>query len=61
MELVAAGFQLVVAPDAWLIHRSHPPSASVETFRQQHAYRACLQELKEAFQADLQRKYGMSL
>lgn len=58
MELDAQEFDLVVLPNAFMIHMPHAPSFDISKFRSSSSYRYCLNTLKEEFHQDLSRKYG---
>lgn len=59
MELDAQGYELVVLPNAFIIHMPHAPSFDIAKFRSSSVYRRCLKVLKGEFQRDLSRKYGI--
>ncbi|XP_015682531.1 LARGE xylosyl- and glucuronyltransferase 2 isoform X1 [Protobothrops mucrosquamatus] len=58
MELDAQEYELLVLPNAFMIHMPHAPSFDISKFRQSASYRNCLQILREEFHQDLSRKYG---
>nr|XP_008192494.1 PREDICTED: glycosyltransferase-like protein LARGE2 [Tribolium castaneum] len=58
MELEAQGYQWIVLPNAFIIHKPHAPSYDIAKFRTSPVYRMCLQNLKEEFIKDLDKKYG---
>ncbi|XP_072278145.1 xylosyl- and glucuronyltransferase LARGE2 [Pyxicephalus adspersus] len=58
MELDAKGFELVVLPNAFIIHMPHAPSFDISKFRSSAHYRECVKTLKEEFHQDLSRRYG---
>ncbi|KAK6472534.1 LARGE xylosyl- and glucuronyltransferase 2 isoform X2 [Huso huso] len=58
MELDAQEYDLVVLPNAFVIHMPHAPSFDISKFRSSSGYRNCLQTLKDEFHQDLSRKYG---
>ncbi|XP_069821440.1 xylosyl- and glucuronyltransferase LARGE2 [Dendropsophus ebraccatus] len=58
MELDAKGYELVVLPNAFIIHMPHAPSFDISKFRSSENYRLCVQTLKEEFHQDLSRRYG---
>ncbi|ETE68930.1 Glycosyltransferase-like protein LARGE2, partial [Ophiophagus hannah] len=58
MELDAQEYELLVLPNAFMIHMPHAPSFDISKFRQSTSYRNCLQTLREEFHQDLSRKYG---
>ncbi|XP_029438002.1 LARGE xylosyl- and glucuronyltransferase 2 isoform X2 [Rhinatrema bivittatum] len=58
IELDAQEYELVVLPDAFMVHMPHAPSFDISKFRSSASYRACLQILKEEFHQDLSRHYG---
>jgi glycosyltransferase-like protein LARGE len=58
MELEAQGYEWIVLPNAFIIHKPHAPSYDIAKFRTSSIYRMCLQNLKEEFIHDLDRKYG---
>ncbi|KAK6294804.1 hypothetical protein J4Q44_G00356340 [Coregonus suidteri] len=58
MELDAQEYDLMVLPNAFMIHMPHAPSFDISKFRSSPSYRYCLQTLKEEFHQDLSRKYG---
>ncbi|XP_063045185.1 xylosyl- and glucuronyltransferase LARGE2s [Engraulis encrasicolus] len=58
MELDAQEYDLVVLPNAFMIHMPHAPSFDISKFRSSPSYRYCLNTLKEEFHQDLSRKYG---
>ncbi|KAK6191618.1 hypothetical protein SNE40_003262 [Patella caerulea] len=59
MELDAQGYELVVLPNAFMIHMPHAPSFDIAKFRSSSLYRRCLKVLKGEFQRDLSKKYGI--
>ncbi|CAI9725108.1 LARGE xylosyl- and glucuronyltransferase 1-like [Octopus vulgaris] len=59
MELDAKGYELIVLPNAFMIHMPHAPSFDIAKFRSSSTYRRCLKVLKGEFQRDLYRKYGI--
>ncbi|XP_075871060.1 xylosyl- and glucuronyltransferase LARGE2s [Nelusetta ayraudi] len=58
MELDAQEFELMVLPNAFMVHMPHAPSFDISKFRSSAAYRSCLSTLKDEFHQDLSRKYG---
>ncbi|KAJ7986204.1 hypothetical protein DPEC_G00348360 [Dallia pectoralis] len=58
MELDAQEYDLMVLPNAFMIHMPHAPSFDISKFRSSPGYRYCLQTLKDEFHQDLSRKYG---
>ncbi|XP_012686144.1 LARGE xylosyl- and glucuronyltransferase 2 [Clupea harengus] len=58
MELDAQEYDLVVLPNAYMIHMPHAPSFDISKFRSSPSYRYCLTTLKDEFHQDLSRKYG---
>ncbi|KAM3919319.1 LOW QUALITY PROTEIN: xylosyl- and glucuronyltransferase LARGE2 [Leptodactylus fuscus] len=58
MELDAKGYDLVVLPNAFIVHMPHAPSFDISKFRSSENYRLCVQTLKEEFHQDLSRRYG---
>ncbi|NP_001004404.1 LARGE xylosyl- and glucuronyltransferase 2 [Gallus gallus] len=58
MELDAQEYELLVLPNAFMIHMPHAPSFDISKFRLSAGYRGCLQTLREEFHQDLSRKYG---
>ncbi|XP_076144356.1 xylosyl- and glucuronyltransferase LARGE2s [Alosa pseudoharengus] len=58
MELDAQEYDLVVLPNAFMIHMPHAPSFDISKFRSSPSYRYCLNTLKDEFHQDLSRKYG---
>ncbi|XP_030056704.1 xylosyl- and glucuronyltransferase LARGE2 isoform X2 [Microcaecilia unicolor] len=58
MELDAQEYELVVLPNAFMIHLPHAPSFDISKFRSSANYRSCLKTLKEEFHQDLSRRYG---
>ncbi|KAL4225615.1 Xylosyl- and glucuronyltransferase large2 [Mactra antiquata] len=59
MQLDAEGYELVVLPNAFIIHMPHAPSFDIAKFRSSSLYRRCLKTLKAEFQRDLSQKYGI--
>ncbi|KAK2182015.1 hypothetical protein NP493_371g01031 [Ridgeia piscesae] len=59
MELDAQGYEFIVLPNGFIIHTPHAPSLDIAKFRSNPLYRQCLKGLKEDFQKDLSRKYGI--
>lgn len=57
MELTAQGYELVVLPEAFMVHMPHAPSADIVSYRQSKHYRDCMQVLKREFEAELEHKY----
>ncbi|CAL8364554.1 xylosyl- and glucuronyltransferase LARGE2s isoform X2 [Gadus morhua] len=60
MELDAQEYDLMVLPNAFMIHMPHAPSFDISKFRSSPSYRNCLGTLKDEFHQDLSRKYGSS-
>ncbi|CAH2325901.1 LARGE xylosyl- and glucuronyltransferase 2 [Pelobates cultripes] len=58
MELDAKEYEMVVLPNAFIIHMPHAPSFDISKFRSSENYRLCVQTLKEEFHQDLSRRYG---
>ncbi|XP_034051503.1 LARGE xylosyl- and glucuronyltransferase 2 [Thalassophryne amazonica] len=58
MELDAQEYDLMVLPNAFMIHMPHAPSFDISKFRSSSSYRNCLSTLKDEFHQDLSRKYG---
>ncbi|XP_037102563.1 LARGE xylosyl- and glucuronyltransferase 2 isoform X2 [Syngnathus acus] len=58
IELDAQEYDLMVLPNAFMIHMPHAPSFDISKFRSSTSYRDCLKTLKEEFHQDLSRKYG---
>ncbi|XP_062052226.1 xylosyl- and glucuronyltransferase LARGE2 isoform X1 [Lepus europaeus] len=58
VELDAQEHELLVLPQAFIIHLPHAPSLDLSRFRSSPTYRACLRALKEEFHQDLSRHYG---
>ncbi|XP_072842094.2 xylosyl- and glucuronyltransferase LARGE2 isoform X2 [Pogona vitticeps] len=58
MELDAQEYELLVLPNAFMIHMPHAPSFDISKFRRSSSYRDCLKTLREEFHQDLSRKYG---
>nr|XP_061811239.1 xylosyl- and glucuronyltransferase LARGE2s-like [Nerophis lumbriciformis] len=58
IELDAQEYDLMVLPNAFMIHMPHAPSFDISKFRSSSSYRNCLNTLKEEFHQDLSRKYG---
>ncbi|XP_054828387.1 xylosyl- and glucuronyltransferase LARGE2 isoform X2 [Eublepharis macularius] len=58
MELDAQEYELLVLPNAFMIHMPHAPSFDISKFRLSATYRDCLETLREEFHQDLSRKYG---
>ncbi|XP_056134931.1 xylosyl- and glucuronyltransferase LARGE2s [Lampris incognitus] len=58
MELDAQEYELMVLPNAFMIHMPHAPSFDISKFRSSPSYRNCLSTLKDEFHQDLSRKYG---
>ncbi|XP_042341153.1 LARGE xylosyl- and glucuronyltransferase 2 [Plectropomus leopardus] len=58
LELDAQEYDLMVLPNAFMIHMPHAPSFDISKFRSSSGYRNCLNTLKDEFHQDLSRKYG---
>ncbi|XP_071403112.1 xylosyl- and glucuronyltransferase LARGE2s [Centroberyx affinis] len=58
MELDAQEYDMMVLPNAFMIHMPHAPSFDISKFRSSPSYRNCLSTLKDEFHQDLSRKYG---
>ncbi|XP_010142149.1 PREDICTED: glycosyltransferase-like protein LARGE2 [Buceros rhinoceros silvestris] len=58
MELDAQEYELLVLPNAFMIHMPHAPSFDISKFRLSAGYRSCLQTLRDEFHQDLSRRYG---
>ncbi|XP_018331817.1 LARGE xylosyl- and glucuronyltransferase 2 [Agrilus planipennis] len=58
MELEAQNYEFHVLPDVFIVHKPHLPSHDIGKFRNSPVYRMCLQNLKDDFIKDLQKKYG---
>lgn len=57
MELAAQGYELVVLPEAYMVHMPHAPSADIVGYRQSKHYRDCMLVLKREFRRELGEKY----
>lgn len=57
MELNAQGYEFIVLPDTFIIHKAHSPSFDIAKFRTSPIYRMCLQNLKDNFIQKLHNKY----
>lgn len=51
-------YDIIVLPNAFMIHMPHAPSFDISKFRSSSSYRNCLNTLKDEFHQDLSRKYG---
>ena len=60
IELDAAGIELWVLPDVFMIHMPHSPSLDISHFRENNVYRNCLLEMKQKFLKDLVIRFGTS-
>lgn len=58
MELEAQNYEFIVLSDVFIIHQPHETSWDNIMFKKSAVYRKCLQNLKKAFIASLQRKYN---
>ncbi|XP_032367716.1 xylosyl- and glucuronyltransferase LARGE2s, partial [Etheostoma spectabile] len=58
LELDAQEYDMMVLPNAFMIHMPHAPSFDISKFRSSSSYRNCLNTLKDEFHQDLSRKYG---
>ncbi|KAF5287894.1 hypothetical protein FQA39_LY04068 [Lamprigera yunnana] len=58
MELEAQGYEFIVLPNAFIIHKTHAPSSDIGKFRNSPVYRMCLLNLKEEFVESLNKKFG---
>lgn len=58
LVLFIQGYELVVLPNAFIIHMPHAPSFDISKFRSSENYRECVKTLKEEFHQDLSRRYG---
>ncbi|CAG2161830.1 unnamed protein product [Oppiella nova] len=58
MELYAQGFELIVLPNAFIVHMPHAPSFDIAKYRSSSSYRKCLKILKVEFVKDLNKRYG---
>lgn len=56
--LLSQEYELMVLPNAFMIHMPHAPSFDISKFRSSSGYRNCLSTLKDEFHQDLSRKYG---
>ncbi|XP_059578767.1 xylosyl- and glucuronyltransferase LARGE2 isoform X2 [Alligator mississippiensis] len=61
MELDAQEYELLVLPNAFMIHMPHAPSFDISKFRLSAGYRGCLQTLREEFHQDLSRRWSWSI
>ncbi|XP_074660287.1 xylosyl- and glucuronyltransferase LARGE1-like isoform X2 [Tubulanus polymorphus] len=59
VELDAKGYEFVVLPNAFIIHMPHAPSFDIAKYRASKLYKRCLKILKDEFQRDLSKKYGL--
>lgn len=57
-EMIARGYSFLVAPDAFLIHMPHSPSAEIARFRRDARYRNCMALLKREFVEEVGRRVG---
>lgn len=58
MSLAAQGYELVVLPEAFMVHMPHAPSSDIRSYRHSKHYRDCMQVLKREFKKELQLKYS---
>ncbi|XP_068596788.1 xylosyl- and glucuronyltransferase LARGE2s [Brachionichthys hirsutus] len=58
MELDAQEYDMIVLPEAFMIHMPHAPSFDISKFRSSSVYRKCQNILRNEFHQDLSRKYG---
>ncbi|TPP59430.1 Glycosyltransferase LARGE1 [Fasciola gigantica] len=59
MKLDAAGYQMYVLPDAFVLHLPHPPSVEVLRYRSSSLYRYCIDKMKLDFIKDLAKEHGV--
>ncbi|THD26988.1 LARG2 [Fasciola hepatica] len=59
MKLDAAGYQMYVLPDAFVLHLPHPPSVEVLRYRSSPLYRYCIDKMKLDFIKDLAKEHGV--
>ncbi|OQV20059.1 Glycosyltransferase-like protein LARGE2 [Hypsibius exemplaris] len=59
MMLAVKGYELIVLPNAFIIHMPHAPSIDIAKFRSKSQYRKCLTRMKQEFVRDLAKVYGM--
>lgn len=57
MELAAQDYELVVLPEAYMVHMPHAPSADIVGYRHSKHYRDCMQVLKREFRKELEQRY----
>ena len=57
MELAAQGYELVVLPEAFMVHMPHAPSRDITGYRQNKRYRDCMQVIKREFRIELEKRY----
>ncbi|XP_028650177.1 xylosyl- and glucuronyltransferase LARGE2s isoform X1 [Erpetoichthys calabaricus] len=58
MELDAQEYEMLVLPNAFMIHMPHAPSFESSRVGSSSRYNQCLKNLQEEFLQDLSRKYG---
>lgn len=56
-QLAALGYKFLVVPEAFMIHKIHPPSFDIMTYRESIFYKICVRELRKAFLEELRTKY----
>ncbi|XP_060532488.1 xylosyl- and glucuronyltransferase LARGE2s-like isoform X2 [Cylas formicarius] len=58
MELEAQGYEFIVLPNTFIVHKYHKPSYDNMRYRKLPNYRLCLQWLKKTFMEELNKKYN---
>lgn len=57
MELAASGYQFIVLPEPFLVHKIHSESYDILNHRLSIKYRLCITHLKRTFQNELSMRY----
>lgn len=55
--LAATGYEFIVEPEAFLVHKFHPPSYDTIRHRESPKYKMCIRYLKKLFLLDLKAQY----
>jgi len=57
MYLAAMGYEFLVLPEAFVIHKLHSASYDIMKHRQSHKYRSCIRLLRKTFISELRAKF----
>lgn len=57
MKLAASGYEFLVLPEAFVIHKFHSASYDIMKHRESLRYRTCINQLRRLFLIELKMQY----